>query len=651
MPAPNDKRPIKRILFFVKLVEVRLRFVAILVVTALVVGYWDTITNYWERFQRNRGGPAAVAAHDHASEFEFFCPMHPFVIRERPGKCPICGMDLVKRPRGAAAELPEGTLARVQAAPNRMMQAGVQVEPIVYRLLMHGLRSYGVVAPDEARISRIIARFPGRIDELLVNTVGQEVREGEAVARIYSPRYLAAAQEYVQALESAQRMKSSAGSPERVRRAEQIAEFARRRLELAGFTPDQLDAIARQRTPPNTVTLYSPLSGTVLEKKVLLGDMVEEGTELYIVADLSTVWIQVKPAESDLASIKTGMPVEVTAVSFPDIFRGTVDFIYPTVNEENRTNTVRIVVSNQGGKLKPGMYVRVRMQSSVAAPDGAAPVQAKAPSASKSATRAEATTATTPKDRASSTTGKDEYICTMCPDVHSDKPGDCPNCGMKLVKKSEVQSLAPTPGAGDQATSGSAKVQYTCPMHPEVISDTPGKCPKCGMDLVKKETPAESTLPDGGSMERFAEGWACPIHPETLQDRPGKCPIDGMEMTRQRLERVLSVRETAVIDTGARQIVYVESMPGVYDAREVQLGARSGAYYPVLEGLALGDRVVTRGSFLIDAEARLDPTNSRMYGSKSGESADKGPESAEKGQAPAAAGASGQTSSAPPHSH
>lgn len=138
---------LKRFLFFLKFLEIRLRFVLILIITALVVGYWDHIQNYYERWQRERSADQH-AGHTEAveSEFEYYCGMHPFVVRDRQGKCPICGMDLTQRKKGEATALPEGTLARVQVSPERVMQAGVQVEPAVYRLLSRKVESYGAVS-------------------------------------------------------------------------------------------------------------------------------------------------------------------------------------------------------------------------------------------------------------------------------------------------------------------------------------------------------------------------------------------------------------------------------------------------------------------------------------------------------------------------
>ncbi|MCY3024371.1 MAG: efflux RND transporter periplasmic adaptor subunit [Planctomycetota bacterium] len=541
MDAPENTKKTgwQRVLFLLKVLEIRLRFVAILVITALAVGYWDNIVNYWERWTR---GPYA-GQEQAQSEIEYTCGMHPWVKRDKPGKCPICGMDLIQRQKGAATALPEGTLARVQISPERIMQAGVQVEPVSHRMLSRMALSYGVVELDETRVARITLRFPGRVEELLVNAVGMEVKKGDPLVKVYSPKFLAAEQEYVNALAAQRKVEADpqAGADAKSFAAS-LAVSARRPLALAGFTSEQLAALERGEKPSDRITFYSPLAGVVLEKNVLLGDTLEEGMTLYTVADLSTLWVQAQIAEADLSITKLGMPVEVTAVAWPDtIFYGNVDLLYPTLNTESRTVKARVAVANREGKLKPGMFVTAAIRA--------------------------------PLGRFGVIGGPDD----------------------------------PLKGAAPPSPAPAAKEVYTCPMHPEVITDKPGDCPKCGMHLVKKEAPSTAAGPG-----IWAEGYACAMHPDMLQPEGGVCKICGcgMQTVKWRVEKLLSIPETAIIDTGTRQIVYVEAMPGVYDARAVKLGIRAGRYYPVLSGLTVNDRVVTHGSFLIDAEARLNPAAS-----------------------------------------
>ena len=636
---------IKRILFFLRFLEIRLRFVMILIVTALLVGYWDHIQNYVERWQRERNA-VQHEGHDAAveSEFEYYCGMHPFVVRSTQGKCPICGMDLSQRKKGAAMEMPEGVLARVQASPDRIMQAGVQVEPVLYRLLAREVRSYGIVEAAETQVADVIARFPGRVEELLVNATGMPIKKGEPLARIYSPEFLQGTQEYMRALTNLKQVESFAEAKEADKvRARQFADSARKRLSLAGFTEAQLDAIAKDGSEINTVTLYSPVSGTIMKKNVVQGQTVEEGTAIFSIADLSSLWVQVQVIESDIGAIHSGMPVEVTSVAWPgEIFYGTVDFFYPEVDPSSRSLKVRVSVDNLEGKLRPGMYVNAVMRSPLGQYGSPEEVSMALAANVAPAAALPATLPTTSKPEAqaylaSLADGAQYYTCTMDPEVVGDKPGDCPVCKMTLVSrtKGEVKALAsaehseislPTSKAEDAAhylsTLADGATYYTCSMDPQVVSDKVGECPICGMNLEMQTKLATNTLvglqgPLIGSYDEWAEGYTCPMHPDELSDNPGICIACNckMEMTQWRVQRILSVPETAVIDTGNHKVVYVESSPGLFDARAVTLGARTGAYYSVLDGLVLGQRIVTRGAFLIDAEARLNPAASGLSAS------------------------------------
>lgn len=552
--SPKPKGFFGRAFFLAKLLEIRLRFVAILLVTALLVGYWDHVQNYLEKWQRHREA-ATAAAHSHAGAhgshtsgtlesrtneqtFEYFCPMHQFVVRDQDGKCPICGMNLSKRVKGAPVQLPEGALARVQVSPDRINQTGVQVEAVERRNLTRVVRSYGAVELDETRTAKITARFPGRIDRQWVNSTGLTVKKGDPLVQIYSPKFLAATQEYMQALSMKKQADKNPGvNADDKARAGELARFARQRLALAGFTPDQLDAMENSGHAEERMVLKSPLSGTVLERNLQPGELAEEGTVLYNIADLSVVWVQILVLESDMGAVRKGMPVEVTSVAWPgSIIHGTIDFIYPTLMAEARAVKVRVVVQNADGRLRPGMYVNAVMRSPL---------------------------------------GRFELL--------GEKPP------------------APDTKTSSTASAAAAKPVYTCPMHPEVISDKPGDCPKCGMPLELK--------PASKKDSQWMEGWACSMHPDELSDKPGICTICdcGMRKEYYRLEKILSVPESAVIDTGERKIVYVETMPGVFDAHAVALGARAGEWYPVQSGLSAGEKIVTRGAFLIDAEARLNP--------------------------------------------
>lgn len=547
----------KRLWFWIKFIEIRLRFVILLVITGIVVGYWENIQNHYEQWQRERAGVAGriseeTASPESATE-EYFCPMHPFVVRATKGKCPICGMDLARREKGEPTMLPDGVSARIQVSPERIMQSGVQVETVGYRNLVRTVRSYGVIEPDERLQQRLIARFPGRIDDLRVRSVGEVVNKGDVLARIYSPEYYALANEYLIAWRAWKKAQGTDGEA----RAKSLMELPRRRLSLAGLSDEQFQQIESADAVSDRITLLAPTSGTVIERNVLEGDMVAEGAPLFTTVDLSRVWAQAQVIESEAAAIKVGMPVEVTLATYPgEIFRGVADFIYPTVSTATRTVKVRVEIPNPDGRLRPGMYAMMAFRQAI---------------------------------------GKTEIIDAS-------------------AMPSNAASNAETP------------TRYWCPMHPEVQSDVPGKCEKCGGMNLMKMTPEEfaehgphttashndhdtaGTLITAG---HWTYGWSCAMHPELLEARPGTCTTCGcgMELEPTRIEGVLAIPEIAVIDTGMRKIVYTEFADGVFDAREVVLGPRVGEYYQVLEGLSAGQRIATRGAFLIDAEARLNPVS------------------------------------------
>ncbi len=171
--------------------------------------------------------------------------------------------------------------------------------------------------------------------------------------------------------------------------------------------------------------------------------------------------------------------------------------------------------------------------------------------------------------------------------------------------------------------------KFTCPMHPEIVADGDGMCPICGMALIRE--PGEHVA---SGVERSAVvTFTCPMHPEVVSDAPGKCPKCGMDLVRVepsdaagRGAELLAIPATSVLDSGARRIVWVEREPGRYESAEVTLGPRAGDRYPVLAGLAEGDRVVVRGNFLLDSQSQIEGRPSLLFpkGLELGESAQAG---------------------------
>jgi Cu(I)/Ag(I) efflux system membrane fusion protein len=245
----------------------------------------------------------------------------------------------------------------VELTEDEQKAAGVQISEVRHQRLTTEISAFGRVEEPESRLSTISARVAGRVDKLYLQYTGQHVQRGQAIAEIYSPELLSASEEYKLALDSRNQLKAAA-EPEAIQAADDLVLASRRRLELWGMTPQQIQQIAAGHSNPD-VTVYSSASGTVVERKVTQGQYVNAGDLLYSVADLSTVWVKADVYESDLPQIRAGQPVEITSDALSGkTIHGNVEFIEPQASVETRTVPVHVHVANPGMRLRPGMFVR-----------------------------------------------------------------------------------------------------------------------------------------------------------------------------------------------------------------------------------------------------------------------------------------------------
>lgn len=478
---------------FLILVKIaRLRFLAILLVIGLVIVKWDTLIKYYERW-------TYAGAHDHAAagDVEWFCPMHPAIVRDTPkDKCPICFMPLSKRKKDDSAPepLPPGIVSRVQLSPYRVVLAGVQTWTVAPVALRKEISTVGFVEFDEREMKHVAARVKGRIDKLYVSETGRMVYAGDDLAGLFSPEL----QVTVQTLLDAHRAKNT-----------ELLKISRDRLLLWGISEDQLAEILKTGKTNAPLRIRSPITGHVLRKFVKEGQYVDEGSPLYDVVDLSTVWIQAQVYEDDMIYLPTHKQIEegretVQAIAatraYPnEKFEGRLAFIYPHVDLETRSVVVRFELDNADHKLRPGTSVSVK--------------------------------------------------------IHI-PPAQLPVIRDAWARTRQRDALA---RAAAHAITGNS----------------------FGLAVA-------DALPAADELVRMARGEA------------------------------LAVPEAAVIDTGAQRLVYREILPGEYEGVLVQLGPKllgpnDVIYYPILGGLSAGDRVVTAGSFLIDAETRLNPAAGSIY--------------------------------------
>jgi len=251
------------------------------------------------------------------------------------------------------------TVSAVQLTGQDQQQIGVQTVEVQRRSLRKTLSTVAQVEQPETGLTSVSARVSGRIDKLFVDFTGQPVRRGQEIALMYSPDIFSTAEEYRLALENRKRLGSGAES-QAISGAEDLVAASRRRLELWGLTPQQIDGIASSSKPQIDLTIYSPTSGIVTERKVTEGQYVSAGESLYTLSDLSTVWVKAELYQPDMASVRVGQVAEISWDAPNGVIHGRVAFLDPMLNAQTRTASVRIQAPNPRMRLRPGMFVQVQ---------------------------------------------------------------------------------------------------------------------------------------------------------------------------------------------------------------------------------------------------------------------------------------------------
>jgi membrane fusion protein, copper/silver efflux system len=366
-PSPSEPSPSAwaRFRMAAKILELRVRFVALMAVTWLVFGYWDTIENHVEKWARPpRPRPTSGGAS------EFYCPMHPNLVRDAPASCPGCGMPLSKRVRGVNNPLPGGIGARVALSPYRVAQAGIRTAEVGYAPLVQTVSIVGRVEYDGRRRAVIASRVNGilRVERVCVSSEGLEVTEGQPLIEVSSPTLLQAVRELLVASrteEAAERARSEqvGGSPGEHR---DLLRLPITKLLSWGITQGQIDELLRRGQTESRLPLLSPIRGRVTRLQVRQGQYVTDGEVMLEVSDLSRVWVQAQVFEDQLPLVREGEAVEATAFPYPgEVFRGTVAFFPTRIDPLTRTTDVRFELENVRRLLQHGMTATVTIATKV----------------------------------------------------------------------------------------------------------------------------------------------------------------------------------------------------------------------------------------------------------------------------------------------
>ncbi len=340
-----------------------------------------------------------------SSAVKYHCPMHPSIVSDKPGSCPICGMKLVpinndeasaasasgpakktmyrstmnpneisdkpgKDSMGMEMEAfdvteggPGGVpgLAAVSIAPAARQRMGLTIGTVQRRNLQRDMRTSARIAVDETRLYHVTLKVDGWVNHLHEIVTGKFIQKGEPLVTIYSPDLVSAQQEYLIALQSREKLAASDDAYAR-QGAESLLAASRRRLELLDVSDTQIAQIEKTGEVQKDLPLFAPFSGWVTERNIAAGHKLMAGEPLLVMADLTTVWGEADIYESDLPNVKVGMPAELTLPYWPGrTFKGKVIFVSPTVDPDSRTMQARMEIDNPELLLKPGMYANARL--------------------------------------------------------------------------------------------------------------------------------------------------------------------------------------------------------------------------------------------------------------------------------------------------
>lgn len=294
---------------------------------------------------------AAPDAHEHTAEAKekYTCPMHPNVVQDGPGKCPVCGMDLVKQTASSTSS------NDLMLTDTQMKLANVTVQTVKEQAIGQVVAINAQLKANEELTEVISTRAAGRIERLFFKETGKPIRQGEPLYELYSESLLTLQKEYLLAKSQFEKLKES--------RYEAILQSAEKKLLLYGLTKKQISELTSSQVPQPKITFVSPTSGIIKEISVAEGQYVSEGTLIYQIENTKQLWIEAEIYPSESKYVKRGDKIKVAVGGYEDEpLDATVHFVNPTMKANTQIIIVRATVANPDQKWKPGQAAQVFIQ-------------------------------------------------------------------------------------------------------------------------------------------------------------------------------------------------------------------------------------------------------------------------------------------------
>lgn len=461
------------------------------------------------------GGDAPPSAAEASEVQQYTCGMHPEIVSDEPGYCPICEMKLTPKRTGASAS------GSVTIDPVTKQNMGLVTTPVEYKPVTKQVRAFGKIAIAEPNRHTVNLKIDGWVEKLFVDHEGEKVRRGQPLLELYSPALVAAQQEYLIAVESG-------GASEDLKAA------GRSRLANWDISEDQIKRLEASGEITRTMTILSPANGIVTLKKVSEGDRLKPGAKLYEITDLSTVWVVAQVYEQDLPFVHLGQQVTVALPnSTTHGLSAKVSYVSPALDAHGQAE-IRLNLDNSDGRLKPEMYAEVSIESRLDGDQLVIPRSAVINSGVRKVAYVLSGDDTyEPRVIETGVVSDDDHVVVLSGLSENEL---VVTSGQFLLDSESRLSEALAEGyqaghdhGGDEMPEMSSTEAdglsgvYTCPMpsHAHVLQYGEGDCAECGMALVPVEQTDDRPV------------YVCPMREcATAQHEPGRCPECNMKLTK-----------------------------------------------------------------------------------------------------------------------